>query len=285
MLIEPDYKAISIARQCKLIGLHRSVYYYEVKRTCETTEKLMRLIDERYTKYPHEGSRKIMIYLNNLEYDISRNQVRYLMDKMGLQTIYPKPNTSAKSREDHKISPYLIKDICVYYPNQVWCSDITYIRIKHGHIYLMAIMDWYSRYVIDWQLSITLEADFCVDTLTRTLKESVCGIFNTDQGAQYTSKAWINASLNKGVSISMDAKGRCFDNIFIERLWRSVKYECVFLREFDSVAEVRDALADYFKYYNTDRVHQSLEYKTPADVYFGRVKIDNVFDNLTSIFI
>lgn len=145
---------------------------------------LMRLIDERYTKYPHEGSRKIMQNLNKQGYDVTRNQVRYLMDKMGLQTIYPKPNTSARSRDEHKIYPYLMKSICVYYPNQVWCSDITYIRMKHGHIYLVAIMDWHSRYVIDWQLSISLEAEFCVDTLVRALENNVCGImgYTVDSG-------------------------------------------------------------------------------------------------------
>jgi putative transposase len=245
---------------------------------------LMRLIDERYTKYPHEGSRKIMQNLNKQGYDVTRNQVRYLMNKMGLQTIYPKPNTSAKSRDEHKIYPYLMKSICVYYPNQVWCSDITYIRMKHGHIYLVAIMDWYSRYVIDWQLSISLEAEFCIDTLVRALENNVCGIMNTDQGSQYTSNNWVNNLINKGISISMDSKGRCFDNIFIERLWGSVKYECIYLHEFNSVAEVREVLDNYFDYYNNDRLHQSLDYNTPADVYFGRVKIDNIFDNLTSIF-
>ena len=284
MLIEPNNLTISIARQCQLLGLHRSAYYYQYTGINEHTETLMRLIDERYTKRPHEGSRKIMMNLNKQSYDVTRNQVRYLMDKMGLQTIYPKPNTSAKSRDEHKIYPYLLKSVCVYYPNQIWCSDITYIRMKHGHIYLVAIMDWYSRYVIDWQLSISLEAEFCIDTLVRALDSSLCGIFNTDQGSQFTSNNWINTLLNKGISISMDGKGRCFDNIFIERLWRSVKYECIYLQEFDSVAEVREALADYFDYYNTDRLHQSLDYNTPADVYFGRVKIDNIFDNLTSIF-
>jgi len=284
MLIEPNNSSISIVRQCQLLGLNRSVYYYQYKCTSEYTENIMRLIDERYTARPHEGSRKIMVHLNNLGYDVTRNQVKYLMQNMGLQAIYPKPNTSAKSRHEHKIYPYLLNDVCVYYPSQVWCSDITYIPMKQGHIYLVAIMDWHSRYVIDWELSISLEAEFCVDTLNRTLDSSVCGIFNTDQGAQYTSNAWINALLNKGVSISMDAKGRCFDNIFIERLWRSVKYECIYLKEFEYVAEVKEALIDYFDYYNNDRPHQSLGYKTPADVYFGRVKIDNVFDNLTSIF-
>ena len=284
MLIEPNNPDISIVRQCQLLGLNRSVYYYQYKGIDEHTENLMRLIDERYTARPDEGSRKIMVYLNNLGYDVTRNQVKYLMDKMGLQAIYPKPNTSAKSRQEHKIYAYLLNDICVYYRNEVWCSDITYIRMKHGHIYLVAIMDWYSRYVIDWQLSISLEAEFCIDTLRRALDNSICGIFNTDQGAQYTSNAWINTLLNRDISISMDAKGRCFDNIFIERLWRSVKYECIYLKEFESVAEVREALTDYFEYYNTDRYHQSLGYKTPADVYFGKVKIENVFDNLTSIF-
>lgn len=284
MLIEPNNSDISIVRQCQLLGLNRSVYYYQYKEIDEHTENLMRLIDERYIARPHEGSRKIMLHLHNLGYEVTRNQVKYLMHKMGLQAIYPKPNTSAKSRHEHKVYPYLLNDVCVYYPNQVWCSDITYIRMKQGHIYLVAIMDWYSRYVIDWQLSITLEAEFCIETLDRALSSCDCGIFNTDQGAQYTAKAWINTLLNKGVSISMDAKGRCFDNIFIERLWRSVKYECIYLKEFDSVAEVREALTDYFEYYNTDRYHQSLEYKTSADLYFDRVKIKNVFDDLTSIY-
>jgi len=211
MLIEANNPDISIVRQCQLLGLNRSVYYYQYKGVNEHTENLMRLIDELYTARPHESSRKIMVYLNNIGYDVTRNQVKYLMDKMGLQAIYPKPNTSARSRQEHKIYPYLLNDICVYYPNQVWCSDITYIRMKHGHIYLVAIMDWYSRYVIDWQLSISLEAEFCIDTLRMALDKSICGIFNTDQGAQYTSNAWINTLLNRGISISMDAKGRCFD--------------------------------------------------------------------------
>lgn len=285
MLIEPTNPNISITRQCKLLGLHRSNYYYGYRGLSESAEMFMRLIDERYTAHPYEGSRRIMKWLEKQGHDITRDQVRYLMDKMGLQAIYPKPNTSARSRQEHSVYPYLLNDVCVYYPNQVWCSDITYIRMKHGHIYLIAIMDWYSRYVIDWELSITLEADFCVETLTRSLKTSICGIFNTDQGAQYTSKAWINALLNKGISISMDGKGRCFDNIFIERLWRSVKYECIFLREFDSVAEVKQALEDYFLYYNTDRYHQSLDYNTPSDIYYGKVKLDNFFNKNTSIFI
>ena len=283
MLIDPTNQQISITRQCQLVGLHRSNYYYQYQGVTESVEILMRLIDERYTAYPCEGSRRIMKWLNRQGHDVTRDQVRYLMDKMGLQAIYPKPNTSARSRQEHSIYPYLLKDVCVYYPNQVWCTDITYIRMKHGHIYLIAIMDWYSRYVIDWQLSITLEADFCVETLVRSFKGGTCGIFNTDQGAQFTSKLWIQTLIKKGVSISMDGKGRCFDNIFIERLWRSVKYECIFLREFDSVAEVRQALSDYFLYYNRDRLHQNLEYNTPSEIYHGEVKLDNYFDKLTSI--
>ena len=177
----------------------------------------------------------------------------------------------------------LLNKVCVYYPNQVWCSDITYIRMKHGHIYLMAIMDWYSRYVIDWELSTTLEANFCVETLNRSLSKSCCGIFNTDQGSQFTSNEWIKTLITHDVTISMDGRGRCFDNIFIERLWRSVKYECIFLKEFATVAEVRDALVRYFEYYNTDRYHQKLENFTPAEVYFGEVELEGLFKKTTSI--
>ena len=285
MLIDPSNSNISIARQCQLIGLYRSTYYYQYKGTNEETETLMCLIDERYTAHPYEGSRRIMTWLARKGHDVTRNQIIYLMAKMGLQAIYPKPNTSAASRQEHKVYPYLLNDVCVYYPNQVWCSDITYIRMKHGHIYLVAIMDWYSRYVIDWEISITLEAEFCVDTLRRSLKTSTCGLFNTDQGSQYTSKAWINTLLENNVLISMDGKGRCFDNIFIERLWRSVKYECIFLREFDSVAEVKQALVSYFEYYNTDRLHQRLDDNTPAEIYYGKVKLDNVFNKSTSIIV
>lgn len=273
MLVDPCHTVISIARQCELLGLFRSSYYYQYKGISKATEVLMRLIDERYTAYPCEGSRRIMKWLHRQCHPISRDQVRYLMAKMGLQAIYPKPNTSAKSLLEHRIYPYLLDKVCVYYPNQVWCTDITYIRMKHGHIYLMAIMDWYSRYIVDWELSITLEAEFCVETLKRALLITRCGLFNTDQGAQFTSNSWINTLLKNEVAISMDGKGRCFDNIFIERLWRSVKYECIFLREFDTVAEVRQALVSYFEYYNTDRLHQNLDYNTPSEVYYNKVKI------------
>ena len=200
MLVDPANTEISVSRQCELLGLNRSSYYYQYRGISDRVETIMRLIDERYTECPCEGSRRIMKWLERQGYKVTREQVKYLMKKMGLQAIYPKPNTSAKSRQEHSVYPYLLNDVCVYYPNQVWCSDITYIRMKHGHIYLMAIMDWYSRYVIDWELSITLEADFCVDTLRRSLKISKCGLFNTDQGAQFTSKAWINTLLEHNVS-------------------------------------------------------------------------------------
>ena len=285
LLVDPTNTKISVARQCELLGLNRSTYYYQYRGMSEGTELMMRLIDERYTAHPYEGSRRIMKWLERQGHNVTRDQVRYLMDKMGLQAIYPKPNTSAKSRQEHSVHPYLLDDICVYYPNQVWCTDITYIRMKHGHTYLMAIMDWYSRYVIDWELSITLEAEFCVETLRRSLKIRKCGLFNTDQGAQFTSKAWINTLLDNDILISMDGKGRCFDNIFIERLWRSVKYECIFLREFDSVAEVKQALESYFKYYNTDRLHERLDYNTPSEIYHGKVKLDNMFNKSTSIIV
>lgn len=228
----------------------------------------MRAIDEHYLQYPHEGARKVSRMLKSKGFAVGRYRTLTLMKEMGIEPIYPKPNTSAPNRA-HEVYPYLLRDVDITRVNQVWSSDVTYIPLLGGHVYLMAIIDWYSRYVIDWELSITLEAEFCVRALKRALEKNRCDIFNTDQGAQFTSHAWIETLKSKHISISMDGRGRCLDNVFVERLWRSVKQECIYRHQFESVKAVKKALMDYFDYYNNKRMHQALDYRTPADVYFS----------------
>jgi putative transposase len=225
-------------------------------------------VDEVYTKYPFLGTRKMASYLRRQGYKVGRKSIRRIYEILGLEALYPKPNLSRPDKE-HLIYPYLLRDIEINHCNQVWSTDITYIRLKGGFVYLAAIIDWHSRFVLDWELSISLEADFCIETLRRSLKQGVCEIFNSDQGAQFTSKGFIDTLLEKQIKISMDSKGRCLDNIFVERLWRSLKYECIYLRSLSSVAEAREEISKYFKFYNYERPHQSLNYKTPAEVYFA----------------
>lgn len=190
------------------------------------------------------------------------------MEAMGLSTVYPKPNTSVGNQE-HKKYPYLLGEMMITKPNQVWCSDITYIRLLNSHVYLTVIMDWYSRFIIEWELNTTLEADFCVDALQRALLNARCEVFNTDQGAQYTSKDWIDTLVEAQISISMDGRGRYLDNIFVERLWRTIQQECVYLHNFSSVEEAREIIGSYISYYNNERQHQGLDYCTPASVYYS----------------
>ena len=229
---------------------------------------LMNLIDEEYTKHPFYGTRRMMHYLRNLGHWVNRKRIRRLYRLMGLEAIYPKPNLS-KANIAHKKYPYLLRGIEINRCNQVWSTDITYIRLKHGFVYLIAIIDWHSRYVIDWQLSTTLEADFCVEVLKRALKTGKCEIFNTDQGSQFTCDDFTEVLLEHKIQISMDGKGRALDNIFVERLWRSVKYEAVFSGQWETVQDARIGLHAYFKFYNHERLHQSLNYKTPWSVYHG----------------
>lgn len=268
-LLASDEANIPLFRRCELLGLKRSSYYYQKVQLTDETEQLMNLLDRHYTEHPYEGKIKRALWLSKqVGYTIGKKRVATLMEKMGLETVYPKPNTSVPNKE-HSIYPYLLRDKEIVLPNQVWSTDITYISLLGSHVYLMAIIDWYSRYVIEWSLSITLEADFCVEALKSALSEGLCDIFNTDQGSQFTSEEWIKALISAGVSISMDGRGRYLDNIFVERLWRSVKQECVYLHDFTSVAEAKLALKKYFEYYNHERLHQSLDYRTPAEVYFG----------------
>ena len=268
--IEAGHPQLSIARQCELIGLPRASYYREV-RLSESQEnlELMRLIDEEYTRHPFYGSRKMRDYLHRQEHFVNRKRVQRLMRKMGLVSIAPKPNTSRKA-PGHKVYPYLLRGLAINRPNQVWCSDMTYIPLEGGFAYLTVVMDWYSRYVLSWEISVTMEEHFCVNALESALRRHECPeIFNTDQGSQYTGKAFTGVLKDHKINISMDGKGRAMDNIMVERLWRSVKYEEIYLKAYSSVAELIEGLKLYFTFYNNERPHQGLDSKTPAEVYWG----------------
>jgi putative transposase len=276
-MIEPAHEKLSIKRQCELIGLPRSSFY-RPPRLGESAQNLalMRLIDEEYTAHPFYGTRQMRNVLNRRGHSVNRKHVRRLMQLMGLQSIAPKPNTSAP-RKEHVKYPYLLGGLDVNRSNQVWCSDITYIRMPGGFVYLTAVMDWYSRRVLSWEISTTMDDGFCVSALQSAMRRyGVPEIFNTDQGSQYTSAAFTDALKSRGIRISMDGKGRAMDNIFIERLWRSVKYEEVYLKEYGSVAALVRALKKYFEFYNEERPHQSLGKRTPAEAYDAGFRIEAV---------
>jgi putative transposase len=228
---------------------------------------LMRAIDEEYIEHPYYGRRRMTIEMKKRGFFVGQKKVRTAMRVMGLEAIYPKPNLSAANRA-HKKFPYLLRDLVVERPNQAWAGDITYIPLVSGFGYLFAIIDWFSRYVIEWELSNLLEADFCVQALGRGLVKRKPEIFNTDQGVQFTSQQFVGRLQDSGIKISMDGKGRALDNVFVERLWRSVKYEDIYLRGYESLREVREGLKKYFQFYNEKRPHQGLDYRTPAEVYF-----------------
>lgn len=267
-LIEPN-NTISKVRQCELLNINRSSFYYKAKEISDYNIELMHLLDEQFTKTPFYGVLKMREYLRQLGHWINEKRVRRLLRLMGIEAIYPKPNLS-KANPEHKIYPYLLRNVEIVRPDQVWSTDITYIRMKQGFVYLTAIIDWFSRYVLDWQLSTTLESNFCVETLTRVLTKGNCEIFNTDQGSQFTAAAFVNLLLMHEIKISMDGRGRALDNVFVERLWRSVKYELIYLMEFNTVVEVKKALTEYFIFYNTKRFHQALNYKTPLEIYLKK---------------
>lgn len=268
LIDDPADEDMSIRRQCGLLGLSRSSYYYEAASVSEETLKLMNCIDMINTDYPFYGSRKITVALKKEGWPTGRERVRHLMRKMGIETIYPKPNLSRR-RLDHAVYPYLLKGIMINRPNYVWSSDITYIRLNHGFLYLVAVIDWYSRYVLSWRLSNSLDNDFCIEALEDALQQGCPTIFNTDQGAQFTSKNHIDILKSKGIKISMDGKGRAFDNIFVERLWRTVKYEEVFIKGYETGLDAKRGLSTYFPFYNTKRFHQSLDYNTPHEVHYA----------------
>ena len=260
---------VSLVRQCRLVGISRSSIYYRSKAPDAATLELMRRIDQQYLKTPFYGSRKMTIWLREQGYAVGRDRVRRLMRLLGLEAIYQKPRTSTPHPE-HRIYPYLLRDLAITRPNQVWCADVSYIPMARGFLYLVAIMDWFSRYVLSWQLSVSLHADFCVDALEVALAHhGKPEIFNTDQGAQFTSAAFTGVLQEAGIDISMDGKGRCMDNIFIERLWRSLKYEEVYLKAYATIAEAKAGIGSWIGFYNEERLHQALGYRTPAKVYAG----------------
>lgn len=268
MLIDPGHK-ISIRKQCELIGLNRSNLYYKPEPESEEDIKAKSLIDEIYTDKPFFGYRKMTVCLKNKGLDINHKRVSRLMSEMGIQAVYPKRNLS-KANLEHRIYPYLLRDVEIITPDQVWSSDITYIRMKKGFIYLTAVMDWYSRHVLSWSVSNTMDVHFCIEALNKALMKGTPEIFNTDQGSQFTSDAFTSILIRNSILISMDSRGRVFDNIFIERLWRSLKYEEVYLKEYETVKEAVKGISRYFDFYNNERPHQSLGYRTPAEEYYGQ---------------
>jgi len=262
-------QSLPVVRQCELMALARSTAYYRERDVSEGDLELMRLIDEMYLERPFYGSRRIRDWLEDRGYRVNRKRVQRLMRLMGLCALYPRPRTSHPGK-GHKVYPYLLRDLSVERANQVWAADICYIPMARGFVYLVAIMDWHSRKVLAWRVSNTLDGDFCVEALEEALERyGKPEIFNTDQGAQFTSSAFTGVLEDAGVAISMDGKGRWVDNVFVERLWRSVKYEEVYLHAYESVAEASAGLARYFAFYNAERRHQRLNRQTPDRVYAG----------------
>lgn len=266
-LVEFDSE-LSVTRQCELLGLARSSLYYKPAGESPMNLELMRQLDHQYTKTPFYGSRRMTQSLRRKGYEVNRKRVQRLMRLMGIEAIYPRPNTS-RSNDEHKIYPYLLRDVALERPNQVWATDITYIPMRSGFLYLVAILDWFSRYVVSWQLSNTLERSFCLEALDSALAYATPEIFNSDQGCQFTSIDFTSRLQAANVQISMDGRGRCFDNIFTERLWRTVKYEEVYIHDYEDVVDVYANLQRYWTFYNTERGHQSLDYKTPYEVHFA----------------
>ena len=266
-MIDRGHKQLSLVRQCTLLNISRaSVYYRPVSTRAEDLELMARMMDRQYLKTPFYGSRRMKAWLLAEGYLVSRSKVRRLMRLMGLEAIYRRPNTS-KPAPGHRVYPYLLKGVDVNRVDQVWAADITYIPMAQGFLYLVAIMDWHSRHVLAWKLSNTMDTDFCVTALEAALGKGGPEVFNTDQGAQFTSDAFTQTLQERGIRVSMDGKGRCLDNIFVERLWRSIKYEEVYLKAYQTVAEARVGINAYLEFYNRRRPHQSLGYRTPAQVY------------------
>jgi putative transposase len=258
-----------VREQCRLLDVPRSTVYYESCGPKASDLAVMRRLDEQYTATPFYGVERMTATRRRDGWRIGHNRVRRLLRWMGLETLYPKPRLSLPGGPEHRIYPYRLRGLRIERPNQVWSADITYIRLTQGFVYLVALLDWFSRYVLSWSLSTTLDAWFCVQALREALRRGRPEIFNTDQGSQFTSGVWLAELTAAGVTISMDGRGRAFDNIFTERLWRSVKYEEVYLKDYAAVDDARAGLGNYFGFYNTARPHQALTYRTPAEVHFG----------------
>lgn len=271
ILISPAHAKLSIRRQCELLCVNRSSLYYKEEGESDYNLLLMRLIDEEYTCHPFRGIIKMTKYLGDLGHKVNEKRVRRLTRLMGILAIYPHKKNLSKPNIEHKIYPYLLKDIVIERPNHVWSTDITYIRLAHGFVYLVAILDWHSRFVLSWRISNTIDTSFCAEALNEAISlYGKADIFNTDQGSQFTSKDFTDILILHGIKISMDGKGRAFDNIFNERLWRTVKYEEVFINAYQAIIEARNGLEKYFYFYNYERHHQALDYKKPAEVYFEK---------------
>jgi putative transposase len=265
-LIEPQHASISLARQCEFLGLARSSYYYQPVPESEENLLLMRLLDEQYTRTPFYGIKKMMAWLRTQGHEVNHKRVARLLRQMGLMAVYPGLRLSQPAEQAVRY-PYLLRGLSIDRVNQIWSTDITYIRLHRGFLYLVAIMDWFSRYVLAWRTSITLETAFCLEALEQAFAQARPEIFNHDQGSQFTSTAFTARLQAAGVRIRWDGRGRALDNIFVERLWRSVKYEEVYLKEYQSVSEAESGLNAYFQFYNQDRLHQALDYQTPVQVY------------------
>ncbi len=267
-MIEPEHPGLSITRQCSLLEISRSSWYYEGLGESELNLTLMRLIDEQFLETPYYGARQMARYLRRQGYKVNRKRAHRLMQKMGLMAIYQKPNTSKPSPE-HKVYPYLLRGLDIAEPNQVWCADICYIPMRKGFLYLVAVMDWSSRKVLSWRLSNSLDTEFCIAALQEALaKYGRPAIFNTDQGSQFTSDDFTQVLKDAEVKISMDGKGRWRDNVMVERLWRSLKYECVYLNAFETGSEARNGIGKWIRLYNEERPHSSLDDKTPHEAYW-----------------
>jgi len=267
-MIERGHPELSVRRQCELIGLNRSSFYYQPAGESEYNLLLMRLLDRQYTRTPFYGWPRMTAWLRREGHSVNPKRVRRLMRLMGLQAIYPKPKTSTPT-PGHKKYPYLLRGLKIMHPGQVWSTDITYVPLLRGFMYLTAVIDWFSRYVLAWQLSNTLDGLFCRVALREALEQGRPEIFNTDQGAQFTAVEFTDILETTGIRISMDGRGRALDNVFVERLWRTVKYENIYIMDYGAVPNLDTGLHSYFHFYNHERLHQSLDYRTPAEVHFA----------------
>ncbi len=268
-MVEPDHPRLSISRQCDLLQISRSSWYYEGAGESPLNLQLMQLIDRQFMETPYYGARQMARYLRRQGYCVSRKRMRRLMQKMGLMAIYQKPKTSIPHPE-HRIYPYLLRGVEITEPNQVWCADVTFISMRRGFLYLVAIMDWYSRKVLSWRLSCTMDTEFCVAAVEEAFaRYGIPAIFNTDQGSQFTSLAFTQTLRDADVRISMDGKGRWMDNIMIERLWRSLKYECIYLHAYETGSEANKGIAEWVTKYNEHRPHSSLDDRTPFEAYYN----------------
>lgn len=270
-LIEPNLK-ISIYRQCELLGLPRSHYYYRPKGESPLNLELMKIIDKLHLKRPEYGYPKMTTVLSRLGYVVNEKRISRLMRLMNICSVLPKPNTSRRSKE-HKSYPYLLRDRIIIRPQEVWATDITYIPMAKGFLYLTVVMDWFSRFILSWELSNCMDTDFCIRALEAAFKWGTPAIFNSDQGSQFTSPVFTKRLLDENILISMDGKGRALDNVFVERFWRTIKYEYVYLHSFSDGHSLYRGLEEYIKYYNYERPHDGIWGKTPSEVYLGYLSV------------